>query len=71
VTRAAAPRQDWASRPGLIRLDKQFLDWLRGADDDLHVRLLAARAAPDALDAKAEADLVIAVGGQLEPFLAD
>jgi NADPH-dependent glutamate synthase beta subunit-like oxidoreductase/NAD(P)H-flavin reductase len=71
VTRAAAPRQDWASRPGLIRLDKQFLDWLRGADDDLHVRLLAARAAPDALDAKAEADLVIAVGGQLEPFLAE
>ncbi len=59
-----------ATRDGLVALDKLFLKRL--ADEpELHRRLLAARAAPDSLDAKMEGDLVIALGEALEPFLAE
>ena len=58
-----------ATRDGLISLDRRFLAGLAEADPGLHAALLAARAAPDALDAKAEADLVLALGRPLETFL--
>ena len=61
---------DLASRDGLIRLDRLFLGSLAAADPALHANLLAARAAPDSLDAKAEADLVVALGRELDPFIA-
>ena len=61
---------DLASRDGLIRLDRLFLGSLAAADPALHTNLLAARAAPDSLDAKAEADLVVALGRELDPFIA-
>ena len=61
---------DVATRDGLVRLDKQFLYQLADADPGLHQRLLAARAAPDALDAKAEGELVVSLGPVLEEFVA-
>jgi NADPH-dependent glutamate synthase beta subunit-like oxidoreductase/NAD(P)H-flavin reductase len=59
-----------ATREGLIRLDRAFLDFLREADAALHTRLLAARAAPEGLDAKAEGELLVALGPPAEDFLA-
>jgi NADPH-dependent glutamate synthase beta subunit-like oxidoreductase/NAD(P)H-flavin reductase len=59
-----------AEREGLIRLDKIFLDALAATDADLHMRLLAARAAPDALPGKDESDLIVAIGPHLDGFVA-
>jgi NADPH-dependent glutamate synthase beta subunit-like oxidoreductase/NAD(P)H-flavin reductase len=59
-----------ATREGLVRLDQQFLAALAAADPALHARLLTARAAPSALDAKAEGELLVALGPHLEAFLA-
>jgi len=58
-----------AGRTGLVRLDKVFLEHLAGSDAALHARLMAARAAPDALAAKDEGDLLIALGPVLEAFV--
>ena len=59
-----------ATRDGLVALDKIFLERLSG-DEALYRRLLAARAEPESLDAKAEGELVIALGEALEPFLGE
>ena len=59
-----------ATRAGLVRLDKQFVAHLLAADPALHDRLMAARAAPDTLDAKAEGDLIVALGAPLDGFMA-
>ncbi|MBN8928420.1 MAG: FAD-dependent oxidoreductase [Rhodospirillales bacterium] len=61
---------DLATRDGLIRLDRMFLQVLAEADADLHARLLAARAAPDALADKEESDLIVALGPHLDGFVA-
>ncbi len=60
---------DLARREGLIRLDRLFLDRLAAEDAALHARLLAARAAPQKLAAKDEAELVVALGPALDGFL--
>ena len=60
---------DLAARDGLIRLDRRFLDALAAEDPALHARLLAARAAPDALETKPEAELMVALGPSLDRFL--
>ena len=60
-----------AQRDGLIRLDRLFLAHLAADDAALHARLLAARAAPDALAAKDESELLIALGPPLEDFVAE
>src|SRR5260370_33416861 len=60
-----------ATREGLIRLDRAFLDALAASDREVHARLLAARAAPDLLDEKAESELVVAAGPHLDAFLAE
>jgi NADPH-dependent glutamate synthase beta subunit-like oxidoreductase/NAD(P)H-flavin reductase len=59
-----------ASRDGLVRLDRSFLDRLAGEDGALHARLLAARADPDALAVKDESELVVALGPHLDGFVA-
>jgi len=59
-----------ADRDGLVALDRAFLLRLAADDPALHARLLAARAAPDALPAKDEGDLVVAVGPHLDAFVA-
>ncbi len=59
-----------ATRDGLIDLDRQFLAALHESDADLAARLLAARAEPEALDAKGEGELVVAVGRHVGSFVA-
>ena len=61
---------DLACRDGLIRLDRRFLNSLAETDEALHASLLAARAAPQNLDSRAEADLIVALGRALDPFIA-
>ncbi len=59
-----------ATRDGLVGLDQAFLAALEATDSALAARLLAARAAPEALAAKEESELVIALGRHLENFVA-
>ena len=61
---------DLATCDGLIRLDRRFLAGLEAEAPDLHARLLAARAAPESLDAKAEGQLVVALGPSVGAFVA-
>ncbi|MEX1206709.1 MAG: FAD-dependent oxidoreductase [Dongiaceae bacterium] len=56
---------------GLARIDGLFLAALAAADAELKDRLAAARAGPEALPAKAESDLLLAVAPHLEDFVAD
>ena len=59
-----------ADRAGLVRLDQLFLAQLATEDAGLHARLLAARAAPGALDDKAGSELIVALGPHLDAFVA-
>ena len=59
-----------ATREGLAALDRQFLAQLASRDPDLQARLLAARAAPDALEPLAESHLIMALGPVLEDFVS-
>jgi len=61
---------DLYDRDGLIRVDGTFLGWVGEADAGLRQRLENARAAPDALAAGEESDLLIALSPLLEDFLA-
>jgi NADPH-dependent glutamate synthase beta subunit-like oxidoreductase/NAD(P)H-flavin reductase len=61
---------DLATREGLIRLDRLFLEQLQSDDAGLHLRLLAARATPEALDAKDEGTLIVELGPLLDRFVA-
>lgn len=54
----------------LARLDAAFLSFLADHDRDGHARLLAARAGPEPLAAKAESDLLLAIAPHLDRFLA-
>lgn len=62
---------DLYDRDGLVRLDAAFVGWLKEAHVELHARLMAARAAPDALADKDESNLLIELARPLEDFLAD
>ena len=55
---------------GLVRLDRLFLDRLAAEDAALHARLLAARAAPDAVAGPDESELVVALAPHLDAFVA-
>ncbi len=61
---------DLYSIEGAHRIDQRFLDHLRDADGSLRDQLDAARRAPESLEPKAEAALLIALGPHLEDFLA-
>ena len=61
---------DLAARDGLVRLDRAFVARLADEDVALHGRLMAARAEPEALEAKAEGELVVALGPMVERFVA-
>src|SRR5579864_7306831 len=62
---------DLYERDGLIRLDRTFVAHLASGDVALHDRLMAARAAADALDRKAESDLLVDLAPHLEDFLGE
>ncbi len=61
---------DLGSRDGLIRIDRLFLDRLAAEDGALYARLLAARAAPDALAVREESELIVELGRHLDAFVA-
>jgi NADPH-dependent glutamate synthase beta subunit-like oxidoreductase/NAD(P)H-flavin reductase len=61
---------DLANREGLIRLDRIFLDRLAAEEPALYARLLAARAEPDGVSHRDESDLVVALGPQVDAFVA-
>ena len=62
--------EDLYDTDGLARLDARFLSVLASENPDLHARLVAARAAPDALPAREEAELLLAVSPVLDDFVA-
>ena len=61
---------DLHSIEGAARIDRAFCAQLVAADAGLGARLVAARQAPDLLNARDEADLLLAVAPHLEDFLA-
>jgi NADPH-dependent glutamate synthase beta subunit-like oxidoreductase len=61
---------DLYDHAGLARLDLAFLEHLSAADPDLATRLLAARAAPDALEARVESGLLTDLAPHLEDLIA-
>ena len=61
---------DLATREGLVRLDRIFLERLAAEDAALHARLLAARAAPDSVAVLDESELVVALAPHLDAFVA-
>ncbi len=56
---------------GLARLDGLFMDAHGAAEAELKVRLDAARADPESLGPKAEAELLIAIAPHLDRFVID
>src|SRR6267154_5676693 len=60
---------DLYERDGLIRLDRAFVAHLAATDVGLHARLMAGRAEPDALDRKAESDLLVDLAPHVEDFI--
>jgi NADPH-dependent glutamate synthase beta subunit-like oxidoreductase/NAD(P)H-flavin reductase len=60
---------DLHAREGLVRLDRAFVDWLQAHDVGLANRLLAARAAPEALAPLDESGLIVDLGPALERFV--
>ena len=62
--------EDLYRRAGLERLDRAFVDGLRTGAVELHNRLMAGRAAPDALADKDASELLIDLAPHLEDFLA-
>jgi NADPH-dependent glutamate synthase beta subunit-like oxidoreductase/NAD(P)H-flavin reductase len=60
---------DLHSREGLARLDRRFTDILGKEDAALRERLVAARAAPDSLDDKAQSELIVDLAPRLEAFI--
>jgi NADPH-dependent glutamate synthase beta subunit-like oxidoreductase/NAD(P)H-flavin reductase len=59
-----------ATRDGLVRLDRTFLERLADEDVALHTRLLAARGAPDGVAGPDESELVVALAPHLDAFVA-
>ena len=62
---------DLYGRDGLVRLDGQFVDFLKAQSPELHNRLMTARAAPEQLEGKPESDLIVEVAPVLEEFIAE
>src|SRR5437588_6891512 len=62
---------DLYARDGLVRLDRAFVAHLAAGEMALHDRLMAARAAPDGLDRKAESDLLVDLSPHPEDFVGD
>ncbi|MBL9034030.1 MAG: pyridine nucleotide-disulfide oxidoreductase, partial [Rhodospirillaceae bacterium] len=61
--------EDLYDPAGLAKIDGLFVDALRKSDEGLAGRLLAARAEPKSLDAKAESTLILETAAHLDDFL--
>src|SRR6476619_7115943 len=62
---------DLYGRSGLVRLDGQFVDFLKAQSPELHNRLMTARAAPAQLEGKPESDLIVELAPVMEEFIAE
>src|SRR5437870_638233 len=62
---------DLYRRHGLVRLDAEFIAFLKAHDAPLHDRLMAARAQPEQTAGKLESDLIVALAPALEDFIAE
>ena len=62
--------EDLHQRDGLKRLDDRWLESLNRANPGLGQRYVDARQAPDAIESRAEAALLIEVSARLDAFLA-
>ena len=62
--------RDLYDRSGLIKLDAAFVQQLAKDDAELHNRLMAGRAAPDALAEKDHSQLLVDLAGPLDDFLS-
>ncbi|HEX7390237.1 MAG TPA: FAD-dependent oxidoreductase, partial [Acidiphilium sp.] len=60
-----------ADRDTLVRLDRDFVERLKIADPALHGALMTARAMPDHVGRKDEAELLIALSPHLEAMLGE
>ncbi|MDX1374255.1 MAG: FAD-dependent oxidoreductase [Burkholderiales bacterium] len=60
---------DLYDRDGLGRVDARFCEFLRTGEPELAARLAAARAAPQALDARGEAGLLVDLAPHVDDFL--
>ena len=58
------------SREGLLRVDAAFLEFLSSADASLCTRLIAGRAHPETLTAKAESALILEIAPHLDRFMS-
>src|SRR6185369_10560999 len=63
--------EDLYDPAGLARIDSLFVSHLRATDEGLAGRLMAARAEPATLDAKAESALIIAAAAHLDDFMGE
>ncbi len=63
--------EDLFERSGLLKIDAAFMDALGAADPELRARLDTARMSPDTLDRTAEGDLLLALAGHVEEFVAE
>lgn len=63
--------EDLYDEQALIRVDAAFSAYVHGVDAELHARLTAARAAPDVLDAKSEADLLLELSAFVDAFIGE
>src|SRR5256885_2498478 len=61
--------EDLYEPAGLAAIDRAFVSALTESDEGLTGRLLAARAGPAPLEAKAESQLILDLAGHLEDFL--
>src|SRR5438874_728276 len=61
--------EDLYCRDGLARLDGCFVEVLKRRNTELHNRLMAGRAAPDELAAKAYSDLIVELAAELDDFI--
>jgi NADPH-dependent glutamate synthase beta subunit-like oxidoreductase/NAD(P)H-flavin reductase len=61
--------EDLYGDAGLARVDGAFVDGLKDGETELYNRLMAARAAPDALEDKDASQLLIDLGPHLEDFI--
>jgi NADPH-dependent glutamate synthase beta subunit-like oxidoreductase/NAD(P)H-flavin reductase len=62
--------EDLYDREGLIRLDQEFVDYLKASEVELFNRLMAARAGAD-LAPKEASELIIAIAPHFEDFIGD
>src|SRR4249920_1448050 len=62
---------DLYERDRLVTLDRAFVAHLAAIETPLHGRLMAARAAPEALDRKDESDLLVDLSPHLEDFIGE